>query len=62
MGRNGASPEQAARKKEVLASIGRALNEVYVAVEPLSERLSELVRKIQQPPSDSEAERPHRCM
>ena len=58
MGRSGVSPEQAVRRQEVLASIGRALKGGYVTVEPLSERLSELVRKIQQPSSGSEAEQP----
>jgi hypothetical protein len=41
--------EKAARTKEVLASIGRGLREQYNApLPPLSERLAELVRKIEQ--------------
>jgi hypothetical protein len=40
--------ERAARTKEVLASIGRGLREQYDAPQPLSERLAELVRKIEQ--------------
>jgi hypothetical protein len=41
--------EQAARTKEILASIGRGLREQYNAPQPpLTERLAELVRKIEQ--------------
>ena len=41
--------ENAARTKEVLASIGRGLREQYAAPQPpLTERLAELVRKIEQ--------------
>jgi hypothetical protein len=41
--------EKAARTKEVLASIGRGLREQYNAPRPpLTERLAELVRKIEQ--------------
>jgi hypothetical protein len=41
--------EKAARTKEVLASIGRGLREQYEApLQPLSECLAELVRKIEQ--------------
>jgi hypothetical protein len=41
--------EKAARTKEVLASIGRGLRGQYNApLPPLSERLAELVRKIEQ--------------
>jgi hypothetical protein len=41
--------EKAVRTKEVLASIGRGLREQYNAPQPpLSERLAELVRKIEQ--------------
>jgi hypothetical protein len=47
MGRNGVSPEKAARRKEILASIGRELRKKYQATQPLSDRLSELVRKIE---------------
>ena len=51
MGRKSAflSREKAARTKEVLASIGRGLREQYEApLQPLSECLAELVRKIEQ--------------
>jgi hypothetical protein len=41
--------EKAARTKEVLASIGRGLREQYDAPQPpLSGRLAELMRKIEQ--------------
>ena len=40
--------EKAARTREVLAAIGRGLRERYDAPKPLSERLAELVRKIEQ--------------
>ena len=40
--------EKAARNREFLASLGRALREQYDAPQPLSERLAELVRKIEQ--------------
>jgi hypothetical protein len=41
--------EKAVRTKEVLASIGRGLREQYDAPQPpLSERLGELVREIEQ--------------
>ena len=41
--------EKAARTKEVLASIGRGLREQHDdAPHPLSDRLAELVRKIEQ--------------
>jgi hypothetical protein len=39
--------EKAARIREVLASIGRGLREQYDAPQRLSERLAELVRKIE---------------
>jgi hypothetical protein len=55
MGRNGVSQERTAQRKEVLASIGRALKEAYRVAEPLSDRLSELVTKIEQSSSESEA-------
>jgi hypothetical protein len=50
MGGNSAfmSREKAARRKEVLASIGQGLREQYSAPQPPSERLAELVRKIEQ--------------
>jgi hypothetical protein len=54
MGRNGVSPEKTARRREVLASIGRELKAKYPATQPLSDRLSELVRKIEQSASESE--------
>lgn len=41
--------DKAARANEVLASIGRAVREQYAApLQPLSKRLAELVRKIEQ--------------
>jgi hypothetical protein len=49
MGRKSMSPEEAARRQDVLASIGRALKEQYDAPQPpVSERLAELVKKIEQ--------------
>jgi hypothetical protein len=44
--------EKAARTREVLASIGRGLREKYEAPQPLSKRLDELVRKIEQSTND----------
>jgi hypothetical protein len=61
MGRNDVSPEKAARRREVLASIGRALKEQYVPAQLLSDRLCELVRKIEQSSGESESEPLHRC-
>jgi hypothetical protein len=55
MGRNGVSQERAARSKEFLASIGRALRGAYLAAEPLPDRLSELVTKIERSAGDSKA-------
>jgi hypothetical protein len=40
--------ENAARTREVLAAIGRELREQYDDPQLLSERLAELVRKIEQ--------------
>jgi hypothetical protein len=40
--------EKATRAREVLASIGGELRRLYDAPQPLSERLAELVRKIEQ--------------
>jgi hypothetical protein len=60
MGRNGVSQVRAARRKEVLASIGRGLRDAYRAAEPLSDRLSALVSKIQQSAGESEADPPRR--
>jgi hypothetical protein len=40
--------EKAARTREVLPSIGQELRKPYDAPQPLSERLAELVRKIEQ--------------
>jgi hypothetical protein len=40
--------EEAARTRAVLATIGRGLRQRYDAPQPLSERLAELVRKIEQ--------------
>ena len=39
--------EKAARTREVLASIGQDLRQLYDAPQPLSERRAELVRKIE---------------
>lgn len=61
MGRTGVSQERTARRKEVLASIGRALRGAYLSAGPLPDRLSELVMKIEQSASESEAKQPHRC-
>jgi hypothetical protein len=44
--------EEAAPTREVLAFIGRGLREQYAAPQPLSERLAELVRKIEQSPNE----------
>jgi hypothetical protein len=40
--------EEAARTREALASMGRELRKQYDDPQPLSERLAELVRKIEQ--------------
>jgi hypothetical protein len=40
--------EKAASTREVLAFIGQGLREQYAAPQPISERLAELVRKIEQ--------------
>jgi hypothetical protein len=40
--------EEAARTRAVLASIGRGLRQRYGALQPLSERLAELMTKIEQ--------------
>ena len=40
--------EKAARTKEILTSIGPGLRKQYDAPQPLSDRLAELVRKIEQ--------------
>jgi hypothetical protein len=54
MATNGVSQEKATRRKELLASIGRRLRESCLAAEPLSNRLSELVRNIEQSASESQ--------
>jgi hypothetical protein len=49
---------QAARAFEALASIGRQMRREYDVAQPLTDRLSELVRKIEQLPPAGEG--PHR--
>jgi hypothetical protein len=48
-GNRASSREKAARATEVQASIGRAMRLVYDVSQPLPDRLSDLVRKIEQP-------------
>jgi hypothetical protein len=56
--RAASSQEQAERIKHAQASIGRRLREEYDVTEPLPERLADLVRKIEQPTSESQSESP----
>jgi hypothetical protein len=46
--------EEAARTRAVLASIGRGLRQRYGAPQPVTERLAELMRKIEQSANEAE--------
>lgn len=51
------SREKANRMKQVRAAIGRRLREEYESVQPLPNRLSDLLRKIEGSTSKSPSER-----
>jgi hypothetical protein len=50
------SSEKAARRAQILASIGRGLREGHDAAQPLPDRLADLVRKIEQSTSERDDE------
>ena len=52
--------DQAARRKQILMSIGRRLNDVYQVTQPLPDRFSALVKKIEGSTCKSETMRPRR--
>jgi hypothetical protein len=56
--RAASSREKAARVTETQATIGRAMRRAYDVSQPLTHRLSDLVRKIEQPePAENKSQR-----
>jgi hypothetical protein len=52
------SREKAARREDLLAAIGRGLREHYAGAQPLSDRLTELLKQIKRSTGEREAQVP----